>query len=256
MLSRNKIKHIGSLQIKKYRKIYHQFIAEGTTLILDLLGSDMEILEIFATENWIADHSDLLKESQFQVHQVTIKELKLISPLTTPGNVLAVIQIPERPFDPSVANRELIVMLDDISDPGNLGTIIRTADWFGINHIICSEPSVDLYNPKVVQATMGSIARVKVYYQNLIEILENIDTSIPIFGAVMNGEDLDKVTLNKHGFILLGNESRGISEKLLHFVKYKITIPPFGENDVKHAESLNIAMASAIIFYNFRVKTY
>lgn len=254
MLSRNKIKHIGSLQIKKYRKIYKQFIAEGTKLVLDLYDSNMEILEVFATESWITDHYDLIKKSSVPFHQISIQELKLISPLTNPGNVLAVVTIPDHKFDPELANNELILMLDDISDPGNLGTIIRAADWFGIKHLICSEPSVDLYNPKVIQATMGSISRVNVYYQNLPEILENINKNVPVYGAVLDGISLNDSKINDHGIIILGNESRGITPNLLKFINQKITILPFISKHFKHAESLNVAMASTIILYHFRNK--
>jgi len=167
MLSRNKIKHIGSLQIKKYRKIYHQFIAEGTKIVLDLIESEMEILEIYATESWINEHSKALSDSSFQINPIHVKELKQISPLTTPGNVLAVVGIPKSPFDPLLANKELVLMLDDISDPGNLRTIIRTADWF---QCVSFEKYLIVCNYQVQLGGCNIMAFTILYVQKLVWI--------------------------------------------------------------------------------------
>jgi len=258
MLSQNSIKYIRSLRIKKYRKIHNEFIAEGTKLVLDLLESSLIIMSLYATEDWISAYATKPGSISIQPQVVTKKELERISTLSTPGDVLAVVQIPEYIFDPEIPGKELVLMLEDINDPGNLGTIIRSADWFGFNHIICSQDSVDLFNPKTIQATMGSIARVKVYYENLQDVLNNITGEIPVYGTVLDGEDITTMSIKNNGLIILGNESRGLSDDILKFVKSRISIPPYNISKIKssHAESLNVAMASTLICFVFRHKNH
>ncbi len=181
-----------------------------------------------------------------KVYQVTDTEIKKISVLTTATNCLAVFRIPEERENKEL--KGLIVALDDIRDPGNLGTIIRLCDWFGIETLLCSEETVDVYNPKVVQATMGSISRVNVVYGNIVEILKT--TSLPVFGTFMDGENIYKKELPKEGIIVMGNEANGISVEIEKIAKNKISIPRFGK--LQATESLNVATATAIILSEFR----
>ncbi len=252
MLSRNQIKHLNSLQLNKYRNIHKEFIAEGNKLVLDILSGALEVKALYATPEWLEKNEKVLKK--ISVTEVPEKELKKISGLTTANEVIAVISIPERDLNIENISSQLTIMLDTIRDPGNLGTIIRTADWFGINNIICSENSVDAYNPKVVQASMGSFTRVQVYYDNLKEVLAKLSPETKVFGTFMDGEDISKKRLQDKGIIIIGNESKGISEDLLPFINEKISIPAFvrkGTSSGK-AESLNAAVACAIVCYEFR----
>ena len=178
-------------------------------------------------------------------------EMGKISQLTTPQNVLGIFNIPDISINNLSLSGALTLMLDDIKDPGNMGTIIRIADWFGIKQIICSPESVDIYNPKVVQGSMGSIARVNVAYANLLDILQNKSENIPVYGALLDGENIYKTTLEPSGIIIIGNESEGISENLLPHISKKIMIPSFNTN-LQKAESLNAAIAAGIICAEFR----
>ena len=252
MLSKNKIKHINSLKIGKFRRIFNQFLLEGKKSVLDLLNSDFEIIEIFACDNWINDNCELLKRENIDVQKVTEKELTRISTQKTPNEVLAIVKIPQDKLIPNDVFFGLCIVLDEIKDPGNLGTIIRTADWFGIENIICSENSVDVYNPKVVQATMGSITKVNVYYTQLIEFLSSKPKEIKIFGAVLEGESIYKKQLAENALILIGNESQGISKELLPLIDEKISIPEGVKNFPSNAESLNASIATAIICSEFQ----
>ena len=240
MLSKNQIKIITSLSQKKYRKQHQLFIAEGKKVIEELLPNfDLE---------WLFCVGDLNFKNvdKNKVYQVTDTEIKKISVLTTATNCLAVFRIPEERENKEL--KGLIVALDDIRDPGNLGTIIRLCDWFGIETLLCSEETVDVYNPKVVQATMGSISRVNVIYGNIVEILKT--TSLPVFGTFMDGENIYKKELPKEGIIVMGNEANGISAEIEKIVKNKISIPRFGK--LQATESLNVATATAIILSEFR----
>jgi len=180
--------------------------------------------------------------------------LKKISSLTTPNEVLAICAIPENKLNVSELKNKLTLVLDDIRDPGNLGTIIRIADWFGIENIICSLETVDIYNPKVVQATMGSIARVNVFYEDLKTIFLEALTknNFPIYGTVLNGENIFEKSLTSNGFIVIGNESNGISIELLPLINEKISIPTFSVNETNSVESLNAAIATAIVCTEFK----
>ena len=239
MVSKNQIKLITSLQQKKYRKQEQLFFAEGVKVVQELLHSNFELQDLFTTKQ------DFLTVPKNKVHAISEAELKKISALTTPNTCLAVFKIPK-----AVAYEQngLILALDDVRDPGNLGTIIRLCDWFGIKTLFCSEESVDVYNPKVVQATMGSISRVNVVYGNLEQFLTA--AKLPIFGTFMDGSIIYKEKLPTEGIIVMGNEANGISKPIENLVSKRITIPRFG--DLQATESLNVATATAIILSEFK----
>ncbi|MBP7395920.1 MAG: RNA methyltransferase [Flavobacterium sp.] len=243
MVSKNQIKLISSLHQKKYRIAHQLFIAEGVKGINELLQSNFELEHLYVTID------EFKSVSTTQKTVISDADLKKISALTTPNTCLAVFKIPkEKP----VLNKGLIVALDTIRDPGNMGTILRLCDWFGINQVVCSKETVDLYNPKVVQATMGSIARVNVNYLNLKDFLET--TSLPIYGTFMDGEDLYNSEITNEGIIILGNEANGISKEIEELVTKRITIPRFG--NLQQTESLNVATATAIVLSEFKRRVY
>jgi TrmH family RNA methyltransferase len=268
MLSQNQIKHITALKVKKYREEYGQFIAEGHKLVSDLMNSEFIIEGIYATSDWIAVHTPMTREKKIPVFETLPREMERISALSSPSPVLAVLKIPNDDCinfpTCQLANlpayqftSSLSLALDDIRDPGNFGTIIRIADWFGIDTVLCSEGCVELFNPKVVQATMGSIARVKVIRCNLVQALTSLTGShnmVPVYGTLMDGEQIFTQTLTEHGIIIIGNESRGISSELVPFITKKLLIPSYGNSELGKAESLNAAVASAIICAEFRRK--
>lgn len=239
MVSKNQIKLITSLQQKKYRKQEQLFFAEGIKVVQELLQSNFELQDLFTTKD------DFHTVSKDKVHAISEVELKKISVLTTPNTCLAVFKIPAAK---PLAEKGLIVALDDVRDPGNLGTIIRLCDWFGIETLFCSEASVDIYNPKVVQATMGSISRVNVVYGNLEAFLSQ--TKLPVFGTFMDGNNIYQEKLPKEGIIVMGNEANGISSSIEALVTSRITIPRFGNLQI--TESLNVATATAIILSEFK----
>ena len=239
MISKNQIKLIKSLQQKKYRKLYHLFIAEGVKVIQELLNSNYELVELFTT------HELFSNVEKSKIHLISDQELKNISALVTPNECLAVFIIPEDAK--TDYSNTLQIALDDIRDPGNLGTIIRLADWFGIQNIICSEATVDVYNPKVIQATMGSIARVNVSYCNLKN--ELLASKAIIYGTLLEGKNIYTEKLMHPSIIVLGNESNGISEEIQKLITHKITIPRFGT--LQKTESLNVATATAIVLSEF-----
>ena len=255
MLSKKQIKLIGSLKFKKFRVKHDLFIAEGVKIVSELLDYPLEIRLLFATKS--AKPRQLAGKS-IEVCEITEKELKRISSLTTPNEVICAVKIPEYSLDLKEIMSSLNLVLDNINDPGNLGTIIRIADWFGIQNVICSENCVDVYNPKVVQATMGSIARIKVHYVDLVKFLMEVKNKkeireikgikeFPVYGAVLNGENIYQKKMCKNGLIILGNETEGISDAIVAFVTDNISIPSFGR-----AESLNVAVAAAIVCSEFR----
>lgn len=239
MVSKNQIKLITSLQQKKYRKQEQLFFAEGVKVVQELLHSNFELQDLFTTKQ------DFLTVPKNKVHAISEAELKKISALTTPNSCLAVFKIPKAK---EMVDKGLIVALDDVRDPGNLGTIIRLCDWFGIETLFCSEESVDIYNPKVVQATMGSISRVNVVYGNLEAFLSQ--TILPVFGTFMDGKNIYQEKLPKEGIIVMGNEANGISSSVEKLVSERIAIPRFGNLQV--TESLNVATATAIILSEFK----
>lgn len=241
MVSKNQIKLITSLQQKKYRKQEQLFFAEGVKVVQELLHSNFELQDLFTTKQ------DFLTVPKNKVHAISEVELKKISALTTPNTCLAVFKIPKVK---EMVEKGLIVALDDVRDPGNLGTIIRLCDWFGIETLFCTEESVDIYNPKVVQATMGSISRVNVVYGNLETFLSQ--TKLPVFGTFMDGKNIYQEELPKEGIIIMGNEANGISTSVEKLVSERIAIPRFGNLQV--TESLNVATATAIILSEFKRK--
>jgi TrmH family RNA methyltransferase len=239
MVSKNQIKTITGLQQKKYRKLHKLFFAEGIKVVQELLNSNFELHQLFTTRDIFPD---IAKE---KTEMVSETELKKISALATPNTCLALFVMPN---EEQVPDQGLIMALDDVRDPGNLGTIIRLCDWFGINHLVCSEECVDVFNPKVVQATMGSLTRVNVVYTDLEKYLEN--TALPVFGTFMEGENIYAGTLPENGIIVMGNEANGISAGIENRIGHKISIPRFGT--LQQTESLNVATAAAIILSEFR----
>ena len=238
MVSKSQLKYIQSLGQKKYRDEAGVFVAEGPKLVKELVQSkNAELVQIFALKEWIEENEDLF--TSITVTATTETELERISQLKTPNKVLAVVKKFEA--NEPVTKEGISLVLDTIQDPGNLGTIIRIADWFGISHIICSEDCADMYNSKVVQATMGSIARVNVFYTDLPVWLRN-PPGVRIYAAMLEGKDVTKMTTIKDGLIIIGNESSGIENELLQYANEKISIPRKGS-----AESLNAAVAAGII---------
>jgi TrmH family RNA methyltransferase len=250
MLSQNKIKFIRSLELKKNRKKHNLFIVEGEKMVLELLKSNIKITEVFAVDKFIAEINRFAND-KINIFTITELQLKKISNLKTPNSVLAVAEIPHVTVSEKYYN-DLCLAIDNIQDPGNLGTIIRTADWFGIKNIFCSNDSVDIYNPKVVQSTMGAIFRVNVYYTNLKEIIANAkNKGMQVFGTVLSGNNIYKSYLSNNAMIVLGNESKGISSKIENIIDIKIKIPRFPENSLS-SESLNVGIANAIVIAEFR----
>jgi RNA methyltransferase, TrmH family len=254
MLSKIRIKQIQSLRLKKFRDTEQKFIAEGHKLVSDLLLSNMVFDSIYATADWLDEDHKTLHHSSTECIEVSEKELGAISSLTTPNQVVSIINIPQRKFDNSIFTEDFVLMLDEIKDPGNMGTIIRTADWFGINHIICSHNCVEVYNPKVVQATMGSIARVHIFYEDLKDVLSNLNPSINVYGTFLEGSPLTKIRFKKNGVIIIGNESKGISSNIEKLISEKIYISPFFlRNDISSGpESLNASIAAGIVLFAAR----
>jgi len=241
MLSKNQSKIITSLQQKKYRLQHQLFVAEGIKVINEFLSSNYMLDELFCTEDCYATFRT------FNPQIISEKELSKISNLSTPNKVLGIFKIPVA-FKPN--EEGLILVLDGINDPGNLGTIIRLSDWFSISQIVCSKNTVDCYNPKVVQATMGSLARMSINYLDLQVFLK--ETQLPIYGAVMNGENVYSTGLEQNAVLVMGNESNGISEKISTLLTHKITIPRYNKETI--TESLNVATATAILLNEFRRK--
>lgn len=249
MISKEKIRHINALKTAKFRNQYGKFIAEGPKIIGELLKSSFKVLNIYATPEWIISNVGKIPEN-IEVVEVSESELDKISNQKTPNQVLALVKFPEEPSEiPEISN--FVLMLDGISDPGNLGTIIRTADWFGVQQIICSENCVDLYNPKVVQATAGSVFRVPVYYTDLEKYLMKITPGIAVYGALLDGENLYSVKSGNSGIILIGSESHGISPKLIPHITHSIRIPDYSSGKSLPAESLNASQAAAVICAEF-----
>ena len=237
ILSNNHQKLITSLSQKKYRQKHQLFIAEGVKVVRELLESSFELEIIFSTESEFSSLDCFI--------QVSDQELKKISSLKTPNKVLALFKIP---LQKKINSSGLIVVLDTINDPGNLGTIIRLCDWFGVEQLVCSQDTVNCYNSKVVQATMGSLARVSISYLNLSEYLQTV--SIPIFIADMDGVNIHKSKLPASAILVMGNEANGVSDRLKQLISNKISIPRYG--DSMQVESLNVATATAILLNEFR----
>lgn len=238
-ISKSQLKLITSLSQKKYRQKHNLFIAEGIKVVNELLNSSFEVELIFCTN----DFQTMLPENK--ITRVSETELKKISTLKSPNKVLSLFKIPE---EKPIQNSGLILALDAINDPGNLGTIIRLCDWFGIAQLVCSKNTVDCYNQKVVQASMGSLTRIKIQYLDLKNYFS--ESLLPTFIADMNGENVYQTVLPKEGILILGNEANGVSEEIKKKIKHKISIPRFGET--QKTESLNVATAAAILISEFK----
>ena len=252
MISKNKIKYIRSLELKKNRNKEGVFVAEGHKVVDDLLALQPALL-IVATAEWLKGKQ---LGAETEVIEVTDEELKKVSFLQHPQQVLAVFRQEQATAIDSfefsgIDTTELSLALDGVQDPGNLGTIIRIADWFGITHIYCSQDTADVYNPKVVQATMGSIARVKVEYGNLLGLVESLSADVPVYGTLLDGENIYQQPLENRGLIVMGNEGKGISPALAQKVNRRLLIPNFPEGRPT-ADSLNVAIATAITCAEFR----
>ena len=246
MLSKNRIKYIRSLEMKKYRKAEKAFLAEGNKLVHDLLGH-FSCKLLVATTSWLEANPRLIAQETIEVSP---EELSRASLLKTPQEVLAVFEIPSYTRDDTLPARSLCLALDDVQDPGNLGTIIRIADWFGITHIFCSQGTVDAFNPKTVQATMGALARVKVHYCSLPQLIESL-TDIPVYGTFLNGNIIYTESLSAHGLIVMGNEGKGVSLEVEKLINNKLYIPNYPQ-ERETSESLNVAIATAVVCSEFR----
>lgn len=251
MVSKNKLKLIRSLELKKHRNEQKLFVAEGNKLVEDLLPAfDCEL--IIAKTSWMATQGDIAAKELLIAEEDDIRKASL---LKNPQDVIAVFHQPEWSLSEVEPNNQLILALDSVQDPGNLGTIIRLADWFGIEHIVCSPDTTDVFNPKVIQATMGALAHVKIHYTELeAYLLQQKDIEIPIYGTFLDGEDIYGKELNETGIIIMGNEGNGIRSSVETLVNEKLYIPnyPAGRET---SESLNVAMATAIICAEFRRRT-
>ena len=238
MVGKKWLKLIKSLHQKKYRNEHQLFFVEGKKGVKELFRANLEIVGLFVYEEF----KDVFQD--FQVELISPKELKSVSALKNPNGVLGVFKM-RQPLE--VTSKDWVVALDDVRDPGNLGTIIRLCDWFGIKDLVCSESTVDMYNPKVIQATMGSIARVNVVYTSLSDFLKN--TELPIYGAYMDGANVYDEKLPNAAVLVMGNEANGISLELRDLTKNRITVPQYGQSTT---ESLNVAMATGILLSEIR----
>lgn len=251
MLSKNKIKYLRSLSQKKYRYREGVFMAEGEKLVFDLIATSMELTEVYGDSKYVPE-LERKGISPAKINIASTDELSRVSLLKTAPPIVAVFRIPENKFDWESAEGGLLLALDNIQDPGNLGTIIRTADWFGIKKIICSTNTVDLFNPKTIQSTMGAIARVSIHYTDLEAVLEEaIQKSIPVYGTFLDGENIYQDPLSTSGIIVMGNEGQGISASIEERVSHRITIPAYPK-DEDTSESLNVAVATSVICAEFR----
>lgn len=247
MISKSQISYIKSLQQKKFRKEHQQFIVEGDKLCDEFLQSDYSIQGIYVLESKREKYELLLSKLSKNIEIVLLKQedIDKLSNMSTSPEVLMLVDIPKESLVSDIPlevfTNNLVLVLDGVKDPGNMGTILRIADWFGISHVVCSEDCVELYNPKVVQSTMGSLLRTNVYYTNLEEFLSS-KSEVSIFGALLEGENIYSYSEKINGVLVMGSESHGISKQLLPLINKPVTIPSFGE-----AESLNVAIATGIL---------
>lgn len=251
MISKAKIKYIHSLELKKNRKAEGIFVAEGHKVVGDLMAIMPPTL-VVATPQWLEQNAQHSALTGTEIIDVTPEELRKVSFLQHPQQVLALFKIPTTNNQhPSPNTTNLTLALDGVQDPGNLGTIIRIADWFGIEDIVCSQDTADVWNPKVVQATMGSIARVNVTYCDLGEWLDALPSDTPIYGTVLDGDDINTADIENRGVIIMGNEGNGISDQIKQRVTHRLLIPNYPANRPT-ADSLNVAIATAITCFEIR----
>jgi TrmH family RNA methyltransferase len=248
LISKSDVKYIQSLSHKKFREEEGVFIVEGVKMVNELIAEfPSQIIHIYALQNWVDQHPELASLNR-PYSIISEQELGRISHLTTANEVLCLVSIPKLQEDISKPSG-ITLVLDQIQDPGNLGTIIRTCDWFGIHHIICSTDTVDAYNPKTVQSAKGSLLRVKIAYTELSTFFSAIK-EVPVYAAVLGGESIQEVKFRKPAVLIIGNEANGISAEVLSYATEKIAIPKLGK-----AESLNAAIASAIIISAMQLKS-
>ena len=247
MISKNRISQIRKLHAKKFRDESQLFLVEGYKSVEMLCGSDFEVEEIFATENAIRENENWLKNKEITI--ITTEEMSRISTMQTPPELLAIAQ--QKTNLPDIPKDSPVLALDHISDPGNLGTIIRTADWFDIQHIVCSPDCVEFYNPKVIQATMGSFTHIHVHKRSLPEFLKRESANRRILGTFLNGTDIRTLDFQPSDIVVIGNESNGISDEVAKVVTNRITIPSAAQGR-ETAESLNAAIAAALVMFAWR----
>ena len=244
MLSKNRLKYIQSLKQKKFRQMYNNFVVEGEKMATEIIQHQGLTIEgIFALDSWITANQRLLTKYDDVLHLISQKDLDRISSLKTPNQILVVCKVPTYRLDLPTINNSLTLFLDDLQNPGNMGSILRIADWYGLPYIFCSKNCVDIYNPKVIQASMGAFLRVKIVSTDFSSLLEKCP-NLPSFAAVLEGEDVFKADLPKNGMLIIGNEGAGVSEKIKGQATHLIRIPK-GENG--GAESLNAAVATGIL---------
>ena len=246
MISKATIKKIHALDMRKFRRNERLFVAEGPKLV-DELCATMKPVYIAALPEWISENAKILSGTEYDI--VTPDELQRASLQKNPQHVIALFPIPEHRFCTEQLKNELVLMLDGVQDPGNLGTIARIADWFGIRNILCSAETADIYNPKAVQATMGALARVKFHYTDLLQLLSQYDG--PVYGTFLDGENIYGQELSENGIIVMGNEGKGISQGVGEMINRRLYIPnyPIG---TQTTESLNVAIAASIVCAEFR----
>lgn len=250
MLSKQVTKIVQNLEKKKFREKYNLFKVEGEKLVGELLLSGLKIHTLLATPEWIEQQHKVL--SDVRVTEVSKKEISTISDFQSLPDVIALAEIPAYTFNPKEVGDNLTIALNGIQDPGNLGTILRVADWFGIRHILCDRECAGVYNPKCVQASMGAIFRVKTFYVDLPLMLKELkNENFPVFGTFLDGENIYHAPLCRKGLIVMGNEGKGISEEIARLTDFKLTIPSFATGEEK-TESLNVGVATGIILSEFR----
>jgi TrmH family RNA methyltransferase len=256
MLSKNQIKIYTSLKQVKYRYIHRLFIVEGLKSVEELFSSRFDIVELIVTKNWFDSNPGFGKRASVLPEIITEKEMVMLSNLTTPPGVIAIARIPDYNDTQIDLKNKITLALDGISDPGNMGTIIRTADWFGLENIICSEDSVDVFNQKVVQASMGSIFRLQVITRDLTNVFNQAtDQGIPVYGAYLDGENIYASKYDFHeGILVIGSESHGIREETHKFITTKLSIPNFS-GEYNKAESLNASIAAAVLLSEMKRKS-
>ncbi len=257
MLTRNEIHFLRDLRDQAARKKEQCFLVEGPKMISELLQSSFQIREIFGLPEWLETHQTRLKELNIPSRLVSPSELERFSAFTTPNQVVALVSFPPVAMNWKKITGGLTLVLDGIQDPGNLGTLLRIADWYGISQVICSTGSVDLYNPKTVQATMGSLFRVQVFYEDLVDFLRDLPSDLEVYGATLNGTDIRDQEIHDKAVLVIGSESHGISTEVETLLTHKVRIPSFSTpGEGQGPESLNAAVAAGILCHEFRMRAY
>jgi TrmH family RNA methyltransferase len=255
MISKSKIRFIRSLQNKKVRDEERLFVIEGDKLVREFLAARFPVRMLIAKPEFLSSLLPEMIQNINEIEAVSYEELKQMSTLKTPHNALAIVQMPESEMIVSEIIKQFCVALDFVQDPGNMGTIIRAAGWFGIKNIVCSVDCVDVYNSKVIQASMGALLHVNVFYTDLKTLFTNaIKNSVPVYGTMLDGKSIYDHKLDNKGIILLGNESKGISDELIPFITEKIRIPKYS-NAKEGIDSLNVGMAASVVFSEFLRKS-